>query len=704
LKTGFKPYALLFFILLVSYFPIVSFITGVKNDILTGYLPVRFFMSESLSAGYMPWWNPYVNFGIPQYADMSSSFWSPVTWIIAGTSGYNVYTITLELLLYILLGAWGIYKCGEVFGWTKKIKLIAAISYMCCGYMVGHLQHLNWIAGAGFLPWCFWSYHLLLNGYSLKRVFLSVLLFYLLISSSHPGIIIGSIYFFTAYTIYLFFSNRKSVSRQITLWNFSKPILLLIGLLLVVSSALIISYIEILPFITRGEKIIPADTVMNSNSFQSWISFIFPASTAKNDFFFGNDISLRNNYFGLTLFIFLFTFFAGKKNHTYFSLVAGFLFLILSSNNLLHDFCFRFFPLLNYVRLNGEFRIFALFSFILVAANNLQYYQKGEVDSKLFKRLSFALALVILFVSAWAAINIILTKDSILFTSVSFKHLPAVPLFKSIADTLSFFDALVIQSLIQLPILLLIRKYILQKKINRLLLIVVIDLCVATLINLPFTGVGTKSTKQLQTLLNASPVGIPVPAMQPISLNNPGISGITDVLGKWSFYNKQPGTNKQAAYPIHFKNEQYIFQQQVMHFLEQKPFLFFSSNLPDSSILIQHTTDSSTISDTKIELLAFNPNNIRAKFTAHHPGGIVLLYQNYSHWKYTLNGQSVQPENYLNAFSKINIAKPGAYSVSYSFSPDKIKIWMTVSLIAFVLLLISLLLLPATIKDSILQQ
>ncbi|MBK8088762.1 MAG: hypothetical protein IPK31_12910 [Chitinophagaceae bacterium] len=72
-------------------------------------------MSESLSAGYMPWWNPYVNFGIPQYADMSSSFWSPVTWIIAGTVGYNIYTITLELLLYILLGAWGMYKCGEVF-------------------------------------------------------------------------------------------------------------------------------------------------------------------------------------------------------------------------------------------------------------------------------------------------------------------------------------------------------------------------------------------------------------------------------------------------------------------------------------------------------------------------------------------------------------------------------------------------------------
>ncbi|MBK8088761.1 MAG: hypothetical protein IPK31_12905 [Chitinophagaceae bacterium] len=151
--------------------------------------------------------------------------------------------------------------------------------------MVGHLQHLNWIAGAGFLPWCFWSYHLLLNGYSLKRVFLSAVIFYLLISSSHPGIIIGSIYFFAAYTIYSYFANRKSGIRPITLWNFSKPILLLIALLLIVSSGLIISYTEILPFITRGEKIISATPVMNSNSIQSWISFIFPFSTVKNDSF-----------------------------------------------------------------------------------------------------------------------------------------------------------------------------------------------------------------------------------------------------------------------------------------------------------------------------------------------------------------------------------------------------------------------------------
>ncbi len=668
----------------------MSFIAGVKNDILTGYLPVRFFMSESLSAGYIPWWNPYVNFGIPQYADMSSSFWSPVTWMIAGTVGYNIYTITLELLLYILLGAWGMYKCGELFGWAKEIKLIAAISYMCCGYMIGHLQHLNWIAGAGFLPWCFWSYHLLLKGYSLKRVFLSVILFYLLISSSHPGIIIGSIYFFAAYTIYSFFTHKKEGNPKISLWNFTKPILLLLSLLLVVSSALIVSYAEILSFITRGEKLTSANAVMNSNSFQSWISFIFPASTVKNDSFFGSDISLRNNYFGLTLLLFLFTSFAGRRNHTYFFLTAGLLFLALSSNNFFHTFCFRYFPLINYVRLNGEFRVFALFSFILVAASNLQAFQKEECGNKQFKKISFLTGIIILFVFFYATIEILLTKKSIFFTPLTLDHLSVIALIKSIADKLSFFDVLLIQGLIQLPILFLIRNSIQQKKISRLLLIVALDLCVAALTNLPFTGAGSKSAKELQTLLNASPDGIPVPVLQPIVLNDTGITGITAILGKWSFYNKQPGTNKQAAYPIEFKNEHFLFQQQVMHFLEQKSFLFYLTNLPGSIAKGVLTTDSVNSTDAEIELLVFNPDQIQAKLTTARQGNIILLYQSYPHWKYTLNNEPVQPEKYLNAFSKINITKPGTYIISYTFSPGKIKIWMLVSLTAFMLLLFSL--------------
>ena len=96
---------ILFFlaVLVIAYLPVSSFLFSLKNDAFNGYFPPKFFMSESIHAGYLPLWNPYINFGIPAYGDMSGGYWSPVTWLIASTVGYNAYTLTVELLLYVLI-------------------------------------------------------------------------------------------------------------------------------------------------------------------------------------------------------------------------------------------------------------------------------------------------------------------------------------------------------------------------------------------------------------------------------------------------------------------------------------------------------------------------------------------------------------------------------------------------------------------------
>ena len=39
----------------------------------------KFSASESIHSGHLPLWNPYINFGLPQYGDMSSGYWNPVT-------------------------------------------------------------------------------------------------------------------------------------------------------------------------------------------------------------------------------------------------------------------------------------------------------------------------------------------------------------------------------------------------------------------------------------------------------------------------------------------------------------------------------------------------------------------------------------------------------------------------------------------------
>jgi hypothetical protein len=74
-------YLLLFLFLFIAYLPLSSFLFALKNDALTTNFPNKYFFSASLHAGYLPLWNPYINFGLPLYADPGFAFWNPMTWV-----------------------------------------------------------------------------------------------------------------------------------------------------------------------------------------------------------------------------------------------------------------------------------------------------------------------------------------------------------------------------------------------------------------------------------------------------------------------------------------------------------------------------------------------------------------------------------------------------------------------------------------------
>ncbi|MBP9098281.1 MAG: hypothetical protein KBF74_05655, partial [Ferruginibacter sp.] len=262
-RESIKTFLFFLVILFIAYLPVSSFQFFLKNDAFNGYFPPKFFMSESIQSGYLPLWNPYINFGLPQYGDMSSGFWSPVTWLIASTIGYTAYTFTLELLVYILASGTGMYILCRFYGMDKAVCLVAGVSYMCGGYMIGHLQHFNWISGAALLPWCLWAYQRLQQTFSLKQVLTASLLFYLLAASAHPGITIGALYFFTAYTLFCFFKQDADISVLKKISSFTKQHVVLLLAIVVLSAGMIAGYADIIPHITRGEKVKEAASITN---------------------------------------------------------------------------------------------------------------------------------------------------------------------------------------------------------------------------------------------------------------------------------------------------------------------------------------------------------------------------------------------------------------------------------------------------------
>jgi hypothetical protein len=672
-KLSLKTIFLFIAVVLIAFLPVSSFLFFVKNDAFVGYFPPKFFMSESIHAGYLPLWNPYINFGFPQYGDMSGGYWSPFTWLIASTVGYNAYTFTIEILCYILIGGIGMYQLTSTWQLDKKVRLIAGITFMCCGYNVGHLQHFNWLSGAAFLPWCLWSYLLLLSHFSLRNILLSVLFFYLLVASAHPGISIGAFYFFCS----VFFFHLLKKDNIVSLNNRIKKLCIshaIFGVLfLLLSAGMIVGYLDILPYFVRGEKISLADSLLYPANIKTWVSALLPFATVKNDAFYNTDPSMRNSYFSLTLLLFFLLACVNRKNSWQkYLLITGIVFALLSAGGIFKIFAYKSIPLIGYVRLNGEFRIFTLLCFIIVAAIELNKFINNKNTFTGNTKWIYYIAEILLFLCIISGLyNAIKTKYGLLYDLNNIFQQDTLSLkLKALIDAVSFYDTLWIQGIIQLFILWVIKYCLKFGNFNLLKQVVVADIIIASLLNIPFTGVGKASVAQVQKILDQSPNGIPLPVLQPIK----NIDTITTekklMIGDWSMYNKQIGVKSEVSYPIILKNMSAYFnnneQNPDSNFL-QYPFVFINDAKKNSTITIEN----------------FSPNKIVLNVTTESLSQLILQQNYYPHWFYYTNKEKKKVEKAAVNFMSAPISKD-THTITFSFEPAKIKWAMLLSAIFFV--------------------
>ena len=656
-----------------------------------GYFPPKFFMSESLHAGFLPLWNPYINFGIPQYGDMSGGYWSPVTWLVAATVGYNAYTLTLEVLLYILLGGIGMYQLTGIWKLNSSVRIIAATAFMCCGYNVGHLQHFNWLSGAAFLPWCFWSYLLLLKRFSVKNTVRAVLLFYLLVSSAHPGITIGSFYFFLGVLIYYTLRNEYNLPVQLRFKKLAILHFTFLLLLVLLSAGMISGYLDIMPFFVRGEKISLADSLSNPTNFKSWISALLPFATVKNNEFYNTDPSMRNSYFSIALLLFFLFACINKKNGWQkFLLITGGAFTLLSTGGIFKTFAFQFIPFIGYVRLNGEFRIFGLLCFIIIGAMALnQFIEQKKSFSGIIKWIYYLVGVALMTFTIFGLYSAVNSKQSILvnISSINVQSGIAEKL-KYLVDSVTFYDTIFIQGFIQLFILFRIKQSIQLNKWDLLKNIVIADMILACLLNIPFTGAGKASLGQVQSVINRSPKGIPIPILQPIKNIDTLSSEEEAMLGDWSFYNKQIGVTTQVSYPIVLKNMNEYFKNYKQfpndNFLNH-PFIFIEA-------------PRSAIEADNLKIQSFNPNKIVVIAKVDSLTNIILQQNYYPHWFYQ-NGTIKRPVEKAGLSFMSAPATKGQNNISFTFEPTVVKWGMLLS--AFLFLIYCLILFfPATKPSS----
>lgn len=630
----------------IAYLPVASFQFAVKNDFFTAYFPLKKFLSTSLNAGSFPLWNPFLNYGFPIYGDMSEAWWNPLTWFIAAVPGYNVWTFTLELMAYLFIAFLGMYTLTG--RWVKQVewRIMAAASYTASGFMVGHLQHFNWISGAALLPFCF---HYLLDYVEdgkKKSFFLAAFFLSCFATAAHPGLIIGAILYGIVWLLQ--FTEKKQISL--------KRLGLLMLITLVTCAGMIYAYSEVLPYTNRSAALEVVSTSEGSTTVSSWISFLLPLSSTRGDFF-TNDLALRNCYIGLLGLALCLSFFLSNKPNrdVRFHLILGVAFLILSSDFFLP--VYQRIPLLKFIRLNGELRIFALLSFILAAAIQLKEIWTSGKDERLIKILW---TLEVLLVVSCIAAGII----ALPYWPDKWRQLTDLKLF---LENLTFSDTIFMQSLLLLAINLVMIKSIKKRNKRALLWIVMADVALACLLQLPFTGVGQRSVAEMNQIFAQAPSAqkMPSSASEEAVVNQ--YPNLKTVAGNWALVSQEIAQDGLIPYPLIFQTTSIYMDSKLRDsFYRRSPFLLVSD-----------------MENESIEPVTYRYNLLRFEINISGNAAVVIKQNKYPFWHATVNGNPVTIENTAYTFMKVPLTT-GKNELEFQFSHPLIKV-----LLAFQFMLMS---------------
>jgi hypothetical protein len=657
-----RPFLIFLLFVFVAYLPVFLPFFHLKNDLITQNLPTRYIISESLYSGYFPWWNPYIHFGIPQYGDMNNGFWNPILWMIAKTFGYNVWTITFEEMIYILIGGWGIYKIAKELGISKGIALLTGLAYVGCGYITGHLQHFCWITGTGFFPYVLLFFVRINKNPILKNYIGSGISFSLFLSSTHPGIIIGAIYFFAfALAIILVFrknETRKFFRSQLLLTNF-----LFILFCVSFSIGVITSNLDVLQHISRGNKVSLSQSLLEPTTFQSYISLLFPLAVNRSDFF-ATDISMRNVYIGLASLIGVFFIFHFVRKKILLAVTTVLLFFILlSAGSIFKIFFYYSLPLLGYVRLNGEFTYFVILILLFCGAFGLDFLIANKKNEESVKKSINILITISGITILICATTIIFSHSSLLFQDKIIGSNFKITI-KNLLDKLTFADMMTASAIIQLLTLFFIKKNIRQPQ--RFFFIAIINLILNVWLALPFTGLGRASKKEMNKKIFVSPHGIYPQELQPFTKTKFLDSSLKKELQLLGAYSKKIGYPSEESYPVQLRTTKKIFEDSSLHnFINQQSYIFLSD---DTIIYTKTYFDSSLIAIKK-----FGPGYIKAEINNSENHRFITFLQNdYPYWQTFVDKKLVPHYTSFKTFMSAPILQ-GNHEVEFIFDPQPIR-------------------------------
>ena len=696
---------LLIIITVIAYLPVSFFIFSLKNDSLVQYLPFRYHLSESIQHGYFPFWNPYLYTGFPIHADMQGMTWNPIVLTISSFTRYNMSVLELEVVIYLVLTAIGMYSLLKSFSLSRVICILGGISYMSCGFITGSASVIPWISSAAFIPFVFKYLKKFLEQPDWKSSLSFSISLSMLFLCGYPTFFIYTSYIILAVLLFATITHFKNKPSPV---NLKTTGLLAVAVLvfLCICSPAIISYWEFLPYYSRGSGISVAKAAENPFTPFSSISFVLPNSVSKDHQWLNTDTSMRNSYVGLFVFLLFCLSLLGKFGKWQ-KLIFGvtiFSFLVsLGSVTPLHKLCYSILPLFNTFRHPGNIRLFTSIGIILLAAFYAQQLIQSGRDEirKKIVRLSYIVCACLGLIAIYCLLQSGVTQN----IAAALKNIKQPKVF---LDAFSFNSFLLLQCLAQILFIVLLICLVRKKAINKKIVsgLFALNSIFFCWIALPFNFISQVKTSAVNQYIQSFPKGYPMP-----DINSPVEAGVVSdsteipIYGYANFYTKRITIQDHIITPTLNKDyETFYLNNKLGAAMANYPFVWLNDTLvdktPDSiisgkrfSIWSDNSSKPAIISQTggaNIKLTGFSPNSF--SFTVNSATASVLsIFQQYNHnWKVKVNRSSVPLLKINIAFMGVKVPAGESY-IEFTYKPVKViaAIWLSLTSIFIVALLYS---------------
>ena len=250
---------------------------ALRNDQIEYFLPVRMYMSDAFRHHEYMLWNPFIAGGYPIHCDMQGPVWNPIAVLFAWLFNYNASLLSVELLLYYVLGGVGCFYFARNFSRNHYSWIVVGVVYACGGMAESMLEYMSWVGSMAFLPWAAHFFYLLLTRRTLRSAMGLAVALWLLLVCGYPSYLIYLGYVLVSTSIFYLVRlyvqrRRREMAGVIKMGLFA---LLLLGLISLPAAR---SFQEFLPYYRNGTWAL--EIAINSEFFtpQLLLSLLFPVA------------------------------------------------------------------------------------------------------------------------------------------------------------------------------------------------------------------------------------------------------------------------------------------------------------------------------------------------------------------------------------------------------------------------------------------